>query len=122
MNRTNRTQPTGTGYLVGAGPGNAELITVRGLRLIQRADVIIYDRLAAPELLDEARPDAELIYVGKAPGNHAATQEEINRLLVEHVAAGKQVVRLKGGDPFIFGRGGEEALALRGAGLPFEIV
>ncbi len=113
---------TGKGYLVGAGPGAAELITVRGLRLIQRADVIIYDRLAAPELLDEARPDAELIYVGKEPGHHAVKQGQINALLVEHVAAGKQVVRLKGGDPFIFGRGGEEALALRAAGLTFEIV
>ena len=113
---------TGKGYLVGAGPGAAELITVRGLRLIQRADVIIYDRLAAPELLDEARADVELIYVGKEPGHHAVKQAQINALLVEHVAAGKQVVRLKGGDPFIFGRGGEEALALRAAGLAFEIV
>lgn len=112
----------GKAYLVGAGPGAAELITVRGLRLIQRADVIIYDRLAAPELLDEARAEAQLIYVGKEPGHHAVKQGEINALLVEHVAAGKQVVRLKGGDPFIFGRGGEEALALRAAGLAFEIV
>jgi uroporphyrin-III C-methyltransferase len=112
----------GKAYLVGAGPGAAELITVRGLRLIQRADVIIYDRLAAPELLNEARPDAELIYVGKEPGHHAVKQAQINALLVAHVAAGRQVVRLKGGDPFIFGRGGEEALALRAAGLAFEIV
>ncbi len=112
----------GKGYLVGAGPGNVELITVRGLRLIQRADVIIYDRLASSELLAEARDDAELIFVGKAPGNHAASQAEINCLLVARVAAGKAVVRLKGGDPFIFGRGGEEALALRAAGLAFEIV
>lgn len=117
-----QTEQGGKAYLVGAGPGNADLITVRGLRLIQRADVLIYDRLAAPELLDEARPDAKLIYVGKAPGNHAASQDEINCLLVEHVAAGHQVVRLKGGDPFVFGRGGEEALALRAAGLAFEIV
>ena len=115
-------QPTGKAYLVGAGPGNPELITVRGLRLIRQADVIIYDRLIAPELLEEARSDAERIYVGKAPGHHLATQDEINALLVQQVAADKQVVRLKGGDPFIFGRGGEEALALRAAGLPFEIV
>ncbi len=112
----------GKAYLVGAGPGAAELITVRGLRLIQRADVVIYDRLAAPELLDEAPANAELIYVGKEPDHHAIKQTQINALLVEHVAAGKQVVRLKGGDPFIFGRGGEEALALRAAGLAFEIV
>jgi uroporphyrin-III C-methyltransferase len=112
----------GKGYLVGAGPGAAELITVRGLRLIQQADVIIYDRLAAPELLAEARPDAELIYVGKAAGHHTLSQAEINALLVARVAAGDQVVRLKGGDPFVFGRGGEEALALRAAGLSFEIV
>lgn len=112
----------GKAYLVGAGPGAAELITVRGLRLVQRADVILYDRLIAPELLEEARPDAELIYVGKQPHYHVATQEEINQLLVEKVRAGHQVVRLKGGDPFVFGRGGEEALALQAAGLPFEIV
>ncbi|MEZ4616300.1 MAG: uroporphyrinogen-III C-methyltransferase [Caldilineaceae bacterium] len=119
---TNPDRDAGKGYLVGAGPGAAELITVRGLRLIQRADVIIYDRLAAPELLDEARPDAELIYVGKEPGRHSMKQDQINALLVEQVAAGRQVVRLKGGDPFVFGRGGEEALALRAAGLAFEIV
>ncbi|RIK39126.1 MAG: uroporphyrinogen-III C-methyltransferase [Chloroflexi bacterium] len=112
----------GKAYLVGAGPGRADLITVRGLRLLQAADVVIYDRLIAQGLLDEARPDAELIYVGKGPGCHIASQEEINRLLVEYVRGGKEVVRLKGGDPFVFGRGGEEALALRAAGLPFEIV
>jgi uroporphyrin-III C-methyltransferase len=119
------TQPSarqGKAYLVGAGPGRADLITVRGLRLLQCADVVIYDRLIAQELLDEVRPDAQLIYVGKGPGCHIASQEEINRLLVEHVRHGKQVVRLKGGDPFVFGRGGEEALALREAGLAFEIV
>ncbi|MCE7980831.1 MAG: uroporphyrinogen-III C-methyltransferase [Caldilinea sp. CFX5] len=121
IQRVTNPQP-GKAYLVGAGPGAAELITVRGLRLVQRADVIIYDRLIAPELLEEARPDAELIYVGKQPHYHVATQEEINQLLVEKVRAGHQVVRLKGGDPFVFGRGGEEALALQTAGLPFEIV
>ena len=114
--------PPGKAFLVGAGPGRADLITVRGLRLIQQADVILYDRLIAPELLDEAKPGAELIYVGKGPGQHTASQDEINRQLVAHVQLGKQVVRLKGGDPFVFGRGGEEALELHAAGLPFEIV
>jgi len=126
MNHLTQSSPAdrdgGKAYLVGAGPGHAELITVRGLRLIQRADVIVYDRLAAPDLLDEARADAELIYVGKEPGHHAVKQAQINEIVVNHVAAGKEVVRLKGGDPFIFGRGGEEALALRAAGLAFEIV
>lgn len=112
----------GRAYLIGAGPGAMDLITVRGLRLVQQVDVIVYDRLSAPELLTEAREDARLIYVGKEPGHHAMKQEEINQLLVDLVAAGHQVVRLKGGDPFVFGRGGEEALALRSAGLPFEIV
>jgi uroporphyrin-III C-methyltransferase len=116
-------QPTpGKAYLIGAGPGRADLITVRGLRLLQQADVVIYDRLIAAELLDETKEGAELIYVGKGPGHHVASQEEINHLLVERVRAGHQVVRLKGGDPFVFGRGGEEALALRRAGLEFEIV
>ncbi|MCX6050032.1 MAG: uroporphyrinogen-III C-methyltransferase [Chloroflexi bacterium] len=112
----------GKAYLVGAGPGRADLITVRGLRLLQRADVILYDRLVATELLLEARAEAKLIYVGKGPGHHTASQEEINQQLVAYVRAGHQVVRLKGGDPFVFGRGGEEALALQAAGLPFEIV
>lgn len=112
----------GKAWLVGAGPGRADLITVRGLRALQAADVVIYDRLIGRELLDEARPDAELIFAGKRPDHHTLRQEEINRLLVERVQTGQQVVRLKGGDPFVFGRGGEEALALRAAGLPFEIV
>jgi uroporphyrin-III C-methyltransferase len=113
---------TGKAYLVGAGPGRADLITVRGLRLLQRAEVILYDRLIPQELLDEAKPGAELIFVGKGPDRHIMPQAEITRLLVYHVRAGKQVVRLKGGDPFVFGRGGEEILALAEAGLPFEIV
>lgn len=112
----------GKAYLVGAGPGRADLITVRGLRLLQQADMVIYDRLIAMELLAETRSTAELIYVGKGPGCHAMHQEEINTLLVAQVRSGKQVVRLKGGDPFVFGRGGEEALALRAAGLAYEIV
>jgi len=112
----------GKAYLVGAGPGRADLITVRGLRLLQAADVVIYDRLIADELLTETKPNAKLIYVGKGSGHHVASQEQINQLLVEHTLAGQQVVRLKGGDPFVFGRGGEEALALRAAGCAFEIV
>lgn len=114
--------PLGKAYLIGAGPGFADLITVRGLRLLQRAEVVVYDRLVDEALLAEVHPAAEKIYVGKGPGFCIATQEEINALLVDRVRAGKQVVRLKGGDPFVFGRGGEEALALREAGLPFEIV
>jgi uroporphyrinogen III methyltransferase/synthase len=109
-------------YLVGSGPGDPGLFTLRGLECIRKADAIVYDRLAPESLLQYARPDAEKIYVGKRPGNPSMSQEEINALLVELGRAGREVVRLKGGDPFIFGRGGEEALALRAAGLPFEIV
>jgi uroporphyrinogen III methyltransferase/synthase len=109
-------------YLVGAGPGDAGLITVRGAELLGRADVIVYDRLASPRLLRHARRGAELIYVGKEAASEASGQERINRLLVEHAVAGKTVVRLKGGDPLIFGRGGEEALALAAAKVDFEIV
>lgn len=112
----------GKAYLVGAGPGRADLITVRGLQLLRAADVVIYDRLIAQELLDETRPGAECIFVGKASGRHTLRQEEINDLLIARVRLGRQVVRLKGGDPFVFGRGGEEAEALAAAGLPFEIV
>jgi uroporphyrin-III C-methyltransferase len=113
---------TGKAYLVGAGPGRADLITVRGLNLLRRAEVVLYDRLIAQELLDEVRPEAELIFVGKGPDRHLMPQEEITRLLLDRVRAGKQVVRLKGGDPFVFGRGGEEVLALAEAELPFEVV
>ncbi|MEM7537970.1 MAG: uroporphyrinogen-III C-methyltransferase [Chloroflexota bacterium] len=112
----------GKAYLVGAGPGRADLITVRGYRLLQTADVVIYDRLIAQELLDEIRPNAEKIFVGKQPGSHAMPQETINHHLVTRVREGKQVVRLKGGDSFVFGRGGEELLALATAQLPFEVV
>lgn len=109
-------------WLVGAGPGDPELITVRGLRCLRRAEVLLYDRLVSPELLEEAPRAALRIDVGKAPGRHARKQEEICRLLIAHARAGHRVVRLKGGDPFVFGRGGEEALACAEAQVPFEIV
>ena len=109
-------------YLVGAGPGDPGLITVKGLEVLRKAQVVVYDQLASPELLKEAPADAEIIYVGKKAGAHALPQEGINQLLVDQARAGLNVVRLKGGDPFVFGRGGEEALALKAAGLAFEIV
>ena len=109
-------------YLVGAGPGDPGLMTQRSLELIARADVILYDRLVPAGALDGARPEAELRYVGKSPGAESVSQEEINMLLVEHGRAGATVVRLKGGDPFVFGRGGEEAEALAAAGVAFEVV
>jgi uroporphyrin-III C-methyltransferase len=112
----------GTVFLVGAGPGDPELITVKGLKALQRADVVIYDRLAPPELLTEARTGAELIDAGKQPQKHRLDQQTINSLIVEKARDGKMVVRLKGGDPFVFGRGGEEALACYEAGVPFVIV
>lgn len=112
----------GTVYLVGAGPGDPELITVRGLRLLQSADVLLYDRLASPELLREAPAVAERINVGKRAGKPSTSQEQINQLLVEKARQGKTVVRLKGGDPFVFGRGGEELQACRRAGIPCEMV
>lgn len=113
---------TGKAYLVGAGPGRADLITVRGLALLRAADVVIYDRLIAQELVDEIRPDAERIFAGKQAQRHVLPQAEINELLISRVQDRCQVVRLKGGDAFVFGRGGEEALALAAAGLPFEVV
>jgi len=115
-------QPTGEAWLVGAGPGNPDLITIRGQQLLAAADVVLYDRLGAPALLRYARRDAELIPVGKTPGSPSVTQEAINALLVEHVSAGKRVCRLKGGDPMVFGRAGEELDALVEAGLPFQVV
>jgi uroporphyrinogen III methyltransferase/synthase len=111
-----------TVYLVGAGPGDPGLLTVRGAEVLARADVVIYDRLSVAALLDQAPPHALRISVAKQPGGESTPQEEINRLLVEHGRSGRQVVRLKGGDPFVFARGGEEARALREAAIPFEVV
>ena len=113
---------SGIGYLVGAGPGDPGLVTLRARQLIERAEVVIYDYLCNPELLQWAPAEAEIIYAGKSGSRHTLTQDEINRLLVEKVGQGRVVVRLKGGDPFVFGRGGEEARELVAAGLRFEIV
>lgn len=112
----------GTVYLVGAGCGQADLITVRGLKLLEYCDAVVYDDLIAQELLDAVPADAGRIYMGKREGRHSASQTEICAKLVELAQAGKTVVRLKGGDPFVFGRGGEEALALQAAGVPFEVI
>lgn len=109
-------------YLVGAGPGDPGLITVRGLKYLENSDVVVYDRLASPRLLQHVRPGAELVYVGKLPDRHTMKQEDINRLLVELALQGKTVTRLKGGDPTIFGRVGEEAELLHDNGIEFEIV
>ncbi len=109
-------------YIVGAGPGDVDLITVKGLKCIQEADVILYDRLINKELLEYAKPNAELIFVGKLPKLHGVIQDRIHQLLVHHASKGKVVTRLKGGDPFVFGRGAEEAEVLVDAGIPFEIV
>ncbi len=117
---SNRLQ--GEGWIVGAGPGDPGLVTLRGQQLISQADVVLYDRLVSKPVLDFARKEAELISVGKRSGSQVMSQEAINDLLVDQVRRGKRVCRLKGGDPFVFGRGGEEALALAEADLPFQIV
>src|SRR6266550_372242 len=113
---------TGVVYLVGAGPGDPGLVTLRAKECIENADVIVYDHLANPEMLNWAREDAEIVYAGKEAGEPQLSQQEINRLLIEEAREGKRVVRLKGGDPFVFGRGAEEAQAIVDAGIPFEIV
>ncbi|MCP1144453.1 uroporphyrinogen-III C-methyltransferase [Lysinibacillus endophyticus] len=113
---------SGKVLIVGAGPGDPKLLTIRGLECIQQADVILYDRLVNPVLLKHAKDNAELIYCGKEPGKHGLIQEEIHRVLVEKSLAGHIVLRLKGGDPFVFGRGAEEAAVLRKANIDYEIV
>lgn len=113
---------TGKVYLVGAGPGDPELMTVKGMRCLQEADVVLYDRLVNREILEFAKKDAQLVYCGKLPNHHVMKQETINHLLVKYAKKGLQVCRLKGGDPFVFGRGGEEAEECTKNDVPFEIV
>lgn len=117
-----RAPAPGRVFIVGAGPGNPDLLTLRALQLLGQADVILHDRLVPQAILDLARRDADRVYVGKAPGAHQRGQREIERLMVSEARAGRVVVRLKGGDPFIFGRGGEEVQALRAAGIEYEVV
>jgi uroporphyrin-III C-methyltransferase / precorrin-2 dehydrogenase / sirohydrochlorin ferrochelatase len=122
INRARENEPGGIVHIVGAGPGDPDLLTVKALRLLSRADVVIYDRLVGPGILERARRDAERIPVGKAKGRHSHSQSEINALVAAHARAGRRVVRLKGGDPFIFGRGGEELEYLRARGIVVEVV
>src|SRR3989338_8914889 len=109
-------------YLVGAGPGDPGLLTVRGAALLRQADLVVYDHLVSPRILDHCRPGAKQVYAGKEPDRHSASQRSINRLLVRTAKAGRTVVRLKGGDPFLFGRGGEEALDLVQAKVAYDVV
>ena len=122
LHHTGPQVPRGMVYLVGAGPGNPDLLTLRALDVLGRADVVLHDRLVSDEVLELARRDADRIYVGKQAGKHYCRQEEIHRIMLEQAARGRTVVRLKGGDAFVFGRGGEELEALRNAGVPYEVV
>lgn len=115
-------KPAGTVYLVGAGPGDPDLITIRGANILKKAEVVVYDRLANPELLSWSPQQSEHIYVGKRPGKLSVSQKQINRILIAKAKEGKTVVRLKGGDPFVFGRGGEECEALAKENILFEVV
>jgi uroporphyrin-III C-methyltransferase len=115
-------QVKGHVYLVGAGPGDPELLTLRAARLLREADTVVHDRLIHPGVLEHARPGARLIYVGKEGGGESVRQEDIHTVLFAQARLGRRVVRLKGGDPFVFGRGGEEALALEEAGIPYDVV
>ncbi len=122
MSQTPSSAATGTVYIVGSGPGDCELLTLRAARLISEADAIVYDHLIPEGVLELARPEAKKIYAGKESSNHSLPQKELNRLLVRLARSHRKVVRLKGGDPFVFGRGGEEIETLVDSGVPFEVV
>src|SRR5690554_129367 len=122
LENSDTSQPVGEVYLVGAGPGDPELLTFKALRLMQQADIVYYDALVSDEVLDLCRRDADKVFVGKKRSNHAVAQQNINQMMIDAANTGKRVVRLKGGDPFVFGRGGEEIQAMRAANIPYQVV